>query len=160
MHALIVPSSTCMFTACRHMHHSCKNKNSIFSLRHQRQSLRSIMFPKRFYSCKNRPLGANKPPCTIPGIFVGYNFLKAHSKLCRIRHVSILAVGSLTYGCLLKGTITYWSDIVFLLKLCILQKDVSQDEKRNKISRSSYSLPWQRNVNDTPIRIFSTFKIQ
>ena len=56
----------------------------------------------------------------------------------------------------LKENITNWSDIFFLLKLCI---HVPQEEW-NKVSRSSYSLPWQRNVNDTPIRFFSTFKIQ
>ena len=36
-------------------------------------------------------------------------------------------------------------------------KNVSLDEKWNKVSRSPYSLSWQRNVTDTPIKIFSTF---
>ena len=62
------------------------------------------------------------------------------------------------YKSILKGNITNWSDIVFLLKFCIPQEEL--DEKWNKVSRSSYSLPWQRNVNDTPNKIFSTFKIQ
>ena len=49
-----------------------------------------------------RHWGANRLPCTIPGIFVGYDFLKAHSKPCKIRHVSTLTVGSLTCGGLLS----------------------------------------------------------
>ena len=32
--------------------------------------------------------------------------------------------------------------------------------KNEIVSRSPYSSSWQRNVNDTPISIFSTFKIQ
>ena len=42
------------------------------------------------------------PPCTIPGIFLGYDFLKAHPKSCKIRHVSTLAVGAFTGGGLLS----------------------------------------------------------
>ena len=51
--------------------------------------------------CLCRPLDLqvpNKPPCTIPGIFLGYDFLKAHPKSCKIRHVSTLAVGAFTRG--------------------------------------------------------------
>ena len=53
-------------------------------------------------SWQSRPWGANRPPCTIPGIFVGYDFLKAHSKPCKIRHVSTLAIEALTCGCVLS----------------------------------------------------------
>ena len=53
------------------------------------------------------------------------------------------------YESIWKGNITNWYDIVFLLKLCKPQEEL--DEKWNKVSRSSYSLPWQRNINDTPI---------
>ena len=71
--------------------------------------------------------------------------------------------GLIKHGCkrrLLKGNITNWYDIVFLLKLCILQEERLTVWKWNKVRRSSNSLPWQRDINDTPIRIFSTFQIQ
>ena len=42
------------------------------------------------------------PPSTIPGIFLGYDFRKAHPKSCKIRHVSTLAVGAFTGGGLLS----------------------------------------------------------
>ena len=55
--------------------------------------LREVWFSTHFPGDgRNRPWGANRPPCTIPGIFEGYDFLKAHSNPCKIRHVSTLAV--------------------------------------------------------------------
>ena len=41
-----------------------------------------------------RRLGANRPWCTIPGIFVGYNFLKAHPIPFKMTLVSTLSVGA------------------------------------------------------------------
>ena len=61
-------------------------------------------------------------------------------------HQSFLWMFSLLLKDLISG---------FIFAYC--KKDVSLDEKWNTVSRSPYSLPWQRNVNDTPIRIFSTF---
>ena len=49
-----------------------------------------------------RPWGANRPPCSISGIFLGSDFLKAHPKSCKIRHVSTLAIGTFTCGGLLR----------------------------------------------------------
>ena len=46
------------------------------------------------------------PPAPFRGFCRVYNFLKAHSKPCKIRHVSTLAAGVLTCGGLLKGTTT------------------------------------------------------
>ena len=58
---------------------------------------------------------------------------------------------------LLKGNKLINLTLSFYWNFAYCKKNVSLDEKLNKVSRSLYSLPWKRNVNDTPIRIFSTF---
>ena len=42
----------------------------------------------------NRRCGANRPWRTMPGIFVGYNFLKAHPIPFKMTLVSTLTVGA------------------------------------------------------------------
>ena len=49
-----------------------------------------------------RLCGANRPWCTMPGIFVGYTFLKAHSIPFKMTLVCTLSVGAFWRGGLLN----------------------------------------------------------
>ena len=50
-----------------------------------------------------RRSGANRPWCTMPGIFVGYNFLKAHPIPFKMTLVSTLTVGAFGRSSLLNA---------------------------------------------------------
>ena len=58
---------------------------------------------KYLSSSTDRRLGANRPWCTMPGIFVGYNFLKAHSIPFKMTLVSTLTVGAFGRSSLLNA---------------------------------------------------------
>ena len=51
----------------------------------------------------DRRSGANRPCCTMPGIFEGYDFLKAHSIPFKMTLVSTLTVGAFARSGLLNA---------------------------------------------------------